>query len=86
MTQAYKIIGLIATVCIVLSACVEHETTSVRISSALSDAEEVMYEHPDSALQILQDMHISSSSNQLQHATWALLMTQAKYKNDINKC
>ncbi|EOS11657.1 tetratricopeptide repeat protein [Phocaeicola sartorii] len=85
MTQAYKIIGLIATVCIVLSACVEHETTSVRISSALSDAEEVMYEHPDSALQILQDMHISSSSNQLQHATWALLMTQAKYKNDIKQ-
>ena len=40
-----------------------------------------MYEHPDSALGVLQGMKVPASSDKLQNATWALLTVQAKYKN-----
>lgn len=45
-------------------------------------AEALMYAHPDSALQILERMPVPSSSNHLQNATWCLLMTQARDKNN----
>lgn len=51
----------------------------------LVQAEAIMYEHPDSALHILQEMQIPATSQELEHATWALLMTQAKYKNYIKQ-
>ena len=44
-----------------------------------------MYEYPDSALHILQEMQMPASSDKLQNATWALLLTQAKYKNYIEE-
>ena len=47
----------------------------------LVQAEAVMYEHPDSALGVLQGMKVPASSDKLQNATWALLTVQAKYKN-----
>mgnify|MGYP002244289573 FL=1 len=47
----------------------------------LVQAEAVMYEHPDSALGVLQGMKVPAVSDKLQNATWALLTVQAKYKN-----
>ncbi len=44
----------------------------------LVQAENIMYENPDSALHILQSMPIPTEKEA--HATWALLLTQAKYK------
>ena len=44
----------------------------------LVQAENLMYEHPDSALQMLQGMSVPSEKEA--YATWALLLTQAKYK------
>ena len=47
----------------------------------LVQAENIMYENPDSALHILQGMEVPTEGEA--HATWALLLTQAKYKCDI---
>lgn len=47
----------------------------------LVQAENVMYENPDSALHILQTMPIPTDKEA--HATWALLLAQAKYKCNI---
>ena len=44
-----------------------------------------MYEYPDSALHILQNMKMPDAAQKLEHATWALLMTQAKYKMYIEQ-
>ena len=46
-------------------------------------AEELMYPAPDSALHILQDM--TPPADELNRATWALLLTQAKYKCDVKQ-
>ena len=54
------------------------ETT---LSAELQRAEDLMYSHPDSALHILQAM--TPPEDELNRATWALLLTQAKYKCDI---
>ena len=51
------------------------ETT---LSAELQRAEDLMYPHPDSALHILQAM--TSPKDELNRATWALLLMQAKYK------
>ena len=51
------------------------ETT---LSAELQRAEDLMYPNPDSALHILQAM--TPPKDELNRATWALLMTQAKYK------
>ncbi|MBQ8239801.1 MAG: tetratricopeptide repeat protein [Bacteroides sp.] len=51
------------------------------LSAELQRAEDLMYPHPDSALHILQAM--TPPKDELNHATWALLMTQAKYKCDV---
>jgi tetratricopeptide (TPR) repeat protein len=46
----------------------------------LVQVESVMYAHPDSAFHILSEMRTIRKEDKLQYATWALLMTQAKYK------
>ena len=51
------------------------------LSAELQRAEDLMYPHPDSALHILQAM--TPPKDELNRATWALLLTQAKYKCDI---
>ena len=51
---------------------------NVPLSAELQQAEDLMYPHPDSALHILQAM--TPPVDELNHATWALLLTQAKYK------
>ena len=44
----------------------------------LERAEAVMFDHPDSALRILESMPMPTDKEQ--HALWCLLVTQAKYK------
>ena len=51
------------------------------ICNELLQAEELMYPAPDSALHILQGM--TPPADELNRATWALLLTQAKYKCDV---
>ena len=52
--------------------------TETTLSAELQRAEDLMYPHPDSALHILQAM--TPPKDELNHATWALLLTQAKYR------
>lgn len=61
----------------VLSSCHTNRGKDV-LPLELIQAENIMYENPDSALQILQTMSIPTEKGA--HATWALLLTQAKYK------
>jgi len=58
---------------------------SEKMPPELVCAESVMYERPDSALAILQSMPVPPASQGLQHATWCLLMTQARDKNNIHQ-
>lgn len=66
-----------------LSACQHHDAET--LLPELVRAELVMYQHPDSALMILEQMPMPAASNRLQHATWCLLTTQARYKNYIDE-
>lgn len=68
-----------------LISCTSNETHMATFQPELAKAEAIMYEHPDSALHILQGIQPSSSSDNEQYATWALLMTQAQYKNRIKQ-
>lgn len=68
---------IIIGVCI-LSSCNMQQRGSGALPKELVQAENIMYENPDSALHILQTMPIPSEKEA--HATWALLLTQAKYK------
>lgn len=77
------IIAVLIIVIICLSACTPKNDDTTVLSPELTQAESVMYEHPDSALHILQEMQVPASSDKLQKATWALLLTQAKYKNYV---
>ena len=52
--------------------------TPTTFCNELLQAEELMYPAPDSALHILQGM--TPPADELNRATWALLLTQAKYK------
>lgn len=49
----------------------------------LAQAESIMYTHPDSALHILERMTPPKTSDKYQHATWCLLLSQAKVKNYV---
>jgi len=53
------------------------------LSAELQRAEDLMYPHPDSALHILQAM--TPPVDELNRATWALLLTQAKYKCNVKQ-
>ena len=55
--------------------------TPTTLCNELLQAEELMYPAPDSALHILQGM--TPPADELNRATWALLLTQAKYKCDV---
>lgn len=66
------------------AACSEKEKGSISVPE-LAQAEAIMYEHPDSALKILQEMQTPAASQKLEYATWALLMTHAKYKMFIRQ-
>lgn len=79
MRVIYSIIVLSIAITIILVACSKKENASTLLPE-LTQAEAVMYDQPDSALKILQNMQVPATSQKLQNATWALLMTQAKYK------
>ena len=64
-----------------LLACTKRQTTE--LLPELTRAESLMYDHPDSALSLLENMNPPSSSNKLQNATWSLLLVQARDKNYI---
>jgi hypothetical protein len=68
----------------IIFSCSNTEEDSVLLPE-LVRAEAIMFQHPDSALYILERMLVPPTSKRLQHATWCLLMTQAKYKNYIKQ-
>ena len=63
---------------VLLMAACGRPSGNAPLSAELQRAEDLMYPHPDSALHILQAM--TPPKDELNHATWALLLTQAKYK------
>lgn len=75
------------TICFIISflSCTKHDESTSKLLPELVKAEEIMYEAPDSALHILQMMPIPLPSDKLQYSTWALFMTQAKYKLYMNQ-
>lgn len=65
---------------LIISGCNGNKTAN-KLMPELEQAEKVMFDHPDSALHILESMEIPSSrTDKENHALWCLLMTQAKYK------
>lgn len=65
----------------VLNSCQWQKRGGSALPMELVQAENIMYENPDSALHILQEMEMPKEEEA--HATWALLLTLAKYKCDI---
>lgn len=65
-------------ICLLLLVACGRPSGNVPLSAELQQAEDLMYPHPDSALYLLQAM--TPPADELNHATWALLLTQAKYK------
>lgn len=68
---------------ILLSCTNRRPEHSPALLPELVQAENVMYAHPDSALHILERMTAPKASDKYQHATWCLLLTQAKIKNYV---
>ena len=67
---------ILLTTLLLMAGCGRPAETT--LSAELQRAEDLMYPHPDSALHILQAM--TPPKDELNRATWALLLTQAKYK------
>ena len=80
-----RVINWMVILSILLTGCKQKKDTLQTLLPPLVKAEHIMYEYPDSALHILQEMQMPASSDKLQTATWALLLTQAKYKNNIEE-
>lgn len=80
-----RVLNWMVILSIVFTGCTQKKDTAQTLLPSLVKAEHIMYEHPDSALHILQEMQMPASSDKLQNATWALLMTQAKYKNYLEQ-
>ncbi len=51
----------------------------------LAHVDSIMYQHPDSALKLLETMPVPAASDRLDHATWCLFLTQARYKNFLTQ-
>ena len=65
---------------LIISGCNGNKTTN-KLMPELEQAEKVMFDHPDSALHLLESMEIpSSQTDKENHALWSLLLTQAQYK------
>lgn len=80
-----KHLWLMTSIIISLTSCTRNETNNATLQPELAKAEAIMYEYPDSALHILQEIQPDTPSDNEQNATWALLMTQAQYKNSIKQ-
>lgn len=65
---------------LIISGCNGNKTTN-KLMPELEQAEKVMFDHPDSALHLLESMEIPSlQTDKENHALWCLLVTQAQYK------
>lgn len=68
---------------LIISGCNGNKTTN-KLMPELEQAEKVMFDHPDSALHLLESMEIpSSQTDKENHALWCLLVTQAQYKQAL---
>lgn len=68
---------------LIISGCSRSGQVNKQIPE-LVKAEKVMFDHPDSALHILEGMEKPSSrTDKENHALWCLLVTQAKYKQMV---
>ena len=70
---------------VLLCACGGRHVGGEPLLPELRQAEELMFPHPDSALHVLQRMPMPSEGDRYQHATWALLLSHAIYKNYIKQ-
>lgn len=83
--SSFKYAGLIISIIISLISCTHNKNYPTAFQPELAKAETMMYRYPDSALHILQGIQPDIPSENEQYATWALLMTQAQYKNQIEQ-
>ena len=83
--SSFKYAGLIISIIISLISCTHNKNYPTAFQPELAKAEAMMYRYPDSALHILQGIQPDIPSENEQYATWALLMTQAQYKNQIDQ-
>lgn len=83
--SSFKYAGLIISIIISLISCTHNKNYPTAFQPELAKAEAMMYRYPDSALHILQGIQPDIPSKNEQYATWALLMTQAQYKNQIEQ-
>ena len=83
--SSFKYAGLIISIIISLISCSHNKNYPTAFQPELAKAEAMMYRYPDSALHILQGIQPDIPSENEQYATWALLMTQAQYKNQIEQ-
>ena len=83
--SSFKYAGLIISIIISLISCTHNKNYPTAFQPELAKAEAMMYRYPDSALYILQGIQPDIPSENEQYATWALLMTQAQYKNQIEQ-
>lgn len=74
-----KYLTIICLLSALLTACTRQQP----LHPALVQADSLMYIHPDSALDLLQQINIDELHGQANHAYYALLLTQAKDKNYI---
>ena len=79
--SSFKHAGLIISIITSLISCTHNKNYTTTFQPELAKAEAIMYRYPDSALHILQGIQPDNPSDNEQYATWALLMTQAQYKN-----
>ena len=83
--SSFKHAGLIISIITSLISCTHNKNYTTTFQPELAKAEAMMYRYPDSALHILQGIQPDNPSDNEQYATWALLMTQAQYKNQIEQ-
>ena len=83
--SSFKYAGLIISIIISLISCTHNKNYPTAFQPELAKAEAMMYRYPDSAPHILQGIQPDIPSENEQYATWALLMTQAQYKNQIEQ-
>ena len=83
--SSFKYAGLIISIIISLISCTHNKNYPTAFQPELAKAEAMMYRYHDSALHILQGIQPDIPSENEQYATWALLMTQAQYKNQIEQ-
>ena len=83
--SSFKYAGLIISIIISQISCTHNKNYPTAFQPELAKAEAMLYRYPDSALHILQGIQPDIPSENEQYATWALLMTQAQYKNQIEQ-